>query len=143
MADKITLERIAELRTEMEEHAAEKAEVFDIMHENFNALLDLAEVALKPPITQWQPISTAPKDGTRILCYFPGSEDPDLSIHPVIAIASWIEMSPSVNWELVDGEQELWRRSFTTPAFFESDNGCRLNPTHWQPLPEPPEASHE
>lgn len=91
---------------------------------------------------EWRDISTAPKDGTEFIGYFPTfreCHDPT-GFPPRIAIALWRELSPTVNWELVDEAQELWRRVITTPAFFESNDGDLIDPTHWRPLPNPPEA---
>lgn len=62
---------------------------------------------------QWQPIETAPRDGTRILGY----DDSGLSDAGGIAIIRW-----SV-------EGQLWWDE-TLDLF---------TPTHWQPLPTPPQ----
>ena len=63
----------------------------------------------KPDANGWMPIETAPKDGTQILTFSP---------HGTV-ICEWL------------------------PAgyFREGDAACWfpiVNPTHWQPLPEPP-----
>ncbi len=58
----------------------------------------------------WQPIETAPKDGTRILICDRG----------IVEIAEWNDYYA---WSLFYGES-----STTTP-------------THWQPLPAPPEVA--
>ena len=59
--------------------------------------------------TTWLPIDSAPKDGTEVLGW-----DPRLGVRVVFAIGGaddWVEVSE-----------------------------CRsVNPTHWQPLPAPPE----
>lgn len=57
----------------------------------------------------WQPIETAPKDGTNIIVYcpLPGSE--------YIVTARFIR---------------VWVDSYEGEDIF--------NPTHWMPLPEPP-----
>ena len=62
---------------------------------------------------QWQPIETAPKDGTDILCYERG--------HPKIpedngfmAVAHW------------------------SNGTWSEDVSGWVEPTHWMPLPEPP-----
>ena len=63
------------------------------------------------PAPQWQPIETAPKDGTRVLLFFPG-----------FVIPVWVG-----DWH------EGWRPEYgvRTPPI-EDD------PTHWMPLPAPP-----
>lgn len=64
----------------------------------------------------WQPIETAPKDGTRILCYFP-----DESAFKILTVV-W----GYYGWRLdPDGGTE-----FEFPI--------EGKPTHWTPLPEKP-----
>jgi hypothetical protein len=70
-----------------------------------------------PGESGWQPIATAPKDGTMVMIYDQGDPTP-------IAVAYW---TTSV-W--VDGGawvQEEHRSDTYT-----------FNPTHWMPLPTPP-----
>jgi len=65
---------------------------------------------------QWQPIESAPKDGTKILCY-----------HPSLFAynETWEEWQMVLVW---DGDK--WT---------DLDEGYEANhPTHWQPLPKPP-----
>jgi len=65
----------------------------------------------------WQPIETAPKDGTRIWGWFPHRQE--------CFALSWAfnEYDEDVNWTLDDEE-----------------SACRTHgkPTHWMPLPAPP-----
>jgi len=73
-------------------------------------------------MSNWQPIETAPKDGTPILLALraPWSR---------IALARWFE--PWRNWQ--EGEH------LPDPNI---DDFCGIGsavPTHWQPLPAPPE----
>jgi len=60
----------------------------------------------------WQPIETAPRDGTSVLVYsskwFPGTNDCDIAF-----VAFGV-------WETLEGMRNM-------------------NPTHWMPLPSPPE----
>jgi hypothetical protein len=71
----------------------------------------------------WQPIETAPKDGTRILAYIPwkwadGGEGEQLDV---------------IAW---DERATMWF-SPTAPNYVQGcDSECL--PTHWQPLPDPP-----
>jgi hypothetical protein len=63
-------------------------------------------------MSEWQDISTAPKDGTLI----------------------WIYEAPRVY-------MVRWEASVPTPAFMEDDSGdSHFAATHWMPLPEPPHA---
>lgn len=58
---------------------------------------------------KWRPIETAPKDGTKVVVYDEGD----------VWIAYWYRTSPQLfGWWAID-------------------HG--VNPTHWLPLPPPPE----
>ena len=69
-------------------------------------------------MTDWQPIETAPKDGTAVLGYFPAKRG-FVARQDVVPIY-WSE----------------WGGGTWT----NSTSGCRLldHTTHWQPLPAPP-----
>jgi len=75
---------------------------------------------MSEPNTGWQPIETAPRDGTRILAWD--------------GVDQWI-----VHWQDCSGVSELapsmgWATHY--------DCGCMAYdqefPTHWMPLPPPP-----
>lgn len=65
-------------------------------------------------MTDWQDISTAPKDGTLVLLAYSTGPDP-------------------FNWGMATARYRWsgWHTVNGNPRSFE--------PTHWQPLPEPPE----
>ena len=74
-------------------------------------------------MSEWQPIETAPKDGTHILAYrlpvgirFTNNTNPPTVVH-------WFDDSDE-------------------PGFYTSVNERApehpFNPTHWMPLPDPP-----
>lgn len=67
----------------------------------------------------WQPIETAPKDGTSVFLYFPGIPD-DYAIFPSIGIGR--RGRKDKFWEI--------RHGFVMSP--------RLGPTYWMPLPPPP-----
>jgi len=70
-------------------------------------------------VSEWQPIGTAPKDGTRILVF-------DHDTH----IARWRKDTHTKRFHwLLDDEDDVT----STPAAPE------VHPTHWQPLPPPPQ----
>ena len=71
----------------------------------------------------WQPIATAPKDGTRIICFWP-----NYGRHrPVVGEACW--MAPS---------------HLFMPHFCHAGNWTPADPSHWMPLPTPPkDTGHE
>ena len=72
---------------------------------------------------KWQPIETAPKDGTRILVTG-GTfrrEDEDEKRPAWTAIVWW------------DSDQRVW-----WGGYLAQDVGVWYEPTHWMPLPEPP-----
>lgn len=77
----------------------------------------------------WQPIETAPKDGTEVFVYVPGD-----SLFPTAAAyksADYFEK------EYGDREymEEGWYWAFGYPSDFHE---CVITPTAWQPLPAPP-----
>ena len=65
----------------------------------------------------WQPIDTAPKDGSRFLAWCPTLAGPKMNI---------------IRWRPLDDDS-----AFTWQA---NDNGRihRYQPTHWMLIPEPP-----
>ena len=70
---------------------------------------------------EWQPIETAPKDGTFIILGYAGSH---------VSEGRWVS----------DPSRNHWRETgwFDTDADVLCDHPGR--PTHWMPLPEPPNA---
>jgi hypothetical protein len=73
--------------------------------------------------TEWFDISTAPKDGTKILVY---------TVHDEIELSCWFESRMDQYEESGDG---LYRK--IDKLMHEGWNSN--TPTHWQPLPSPPE----
>jgi hypothetical protein len=77
---------------------------------------------------EWQPIESAPKDGTAILAYIP---------------FAWANEEPAalqdvVEWHGPAGSNGFWF-SRTAPNYHQAcDKRCQ--PTHWMPLPAPPNA---
>ena len=68
-------------------------------------------------MSEWQDISTAPKDGTEILVAGPAWDD--LSKGFFQTVAMWID--------------HAWFQEQT-----DYPDAAVYDPTHWQPLPEPP-----
>lgn len=76
---------------------------------------------------EWQPIETAPKDGSYVLTFVPKPWN-GLTIKPL----RW-EEEVTLTWEDVDA---------TTRERRETDSShwsTYEEPTHWMPLPPPPE----
>lgn len=76
--------------------------------------------------SKWQPIETAPKDGTWVLLR--GNSGYIRTPYRVAVGCDDAEYRPLSPWQTSE------RRSFT------DDGGA---PTHWMPLPDPPEAARE
>lgn len=82
----------------------------------------VAEKSQGVPLMEWQPIETAPKDGTPILGYFgrtAGDEPPDMEV------VRFDEAQP------FGGE---WMTTMASPEMVDE-------PTHWMPLPSPPSST--
>ena len=76
-----------------------------------DAAYDVAQALIAGGFLQrWQPIGTAPKDGTRVL----------------VAHPAW-EAASTAQWY-----GDFWSVGYSVPQF-------KHQPTHWQPLPAPPE----
>ena len=70
-------------------------------------------------VPQWQPIETAPKDGTAIL-------------------STWHSLFKYQDKWFI---QPVFFRDGIWLHLWDHDETLPLNPTHWQPLPSPPPAS--
>lgn len=82
-------------------------------------------------MTDWQPISSAPRDGTHVLLAIPVDRDPTDSLPPWFQIVGWWD--DDIN---ADGEDAGWTDG--TPANWNMQEYAIWEPTHWQPLPSPP-----
>lgn len=104
------------------------------------ALIETLMVALTP---QWQPIETAPKDGTLILLGRLGDEANDRL--PISTPGRWFEgYEDSVDdMGHDDGFMDCEFQEFSCPRSFgaESYRHAGYQPTHWQPLPAAPEVA--
>lgn len=68
-------------------------------------------------MSEWRSIETAPNDATDILCYFPTLVEYCLGMSPGIEVARRIGMKEWSTWGFSTNHQ----------------------PTHWMPLPSPPD----
>lgn len=74
-------------------------------------------------MNEWQPIATAPKDGTHILAFIPGGD----GYPSLIYVLNWRRVPYNTaihgewHWVEAAGEEYEW-----------------FEPTHWMPLPNPP-----
>ena len=81
---------------------------------------------------EWQPIETAPKDGTEILALYP------VTVHGVrkadYSIVRWERTHNSIHrWVAqADGQRAIESQGDTWTDYIEPFV------THWMPLPEPP-----
>jgi hypothetical protein len=88
--------------------------------------------------TGWQPIATAPRDGTWLLIAGgePGYGWDESEFVPPAVVACWgAEEQVAINDEHSPGA-DAWRFAVYDSGYY----GLWENPTHWMPLPEPPHA---
>lgn len=90
----------------------------------------------------WQPIETAPKD-KNILLYWPMFEGEPCNL---IAIGRWKTNYRLANHQSAETEAWMKREKISSSYFSDSDelddyeNAKAANtPTHWMPIPEPPQ----
>lgn len=77
----------------------------------------------------WQPIATAPKDGTEVFVYVPGD-----SLYPTVARYDTPERFQE-DYGDPDYMPEGWRWACGYPSDFHEET---IEPTHWMSLPPPP-----
>ena len=89
-------------------------------------------------MSEWQPIETAPKDGTPVDLWLVADDSEDVEFYSPTASKSsgrsadwrWDHRPPNnPNWYPLGG------------LSYPLEPG--INPTHWMHLPEPPEADHD
>jgi hypothetical protein len=84
---------------------------------------------------QWQPIETAPKDGTHILAFWPlhpFGDDDNMDESKVVGGVRAVTFLSGNYWVEPDYLD-------ATGAWFGDDCCHAPTPTHWQPLPAPPQ----
>ena len=94
-------------------------------------------------MSDWQPIETAPKDGTHILAILHRDKAEDID---------------GARWPAFREVREIWYRPYMNLGMwlpwhagdpFDSYEGladCHMGdgiPTHWMPLPQPPEKQND
>lgn len=83
----------------------------------------------------WQPIASAPKDGSPMLMYCPELnrrvDPPELAANTIIGF--WLDAS----WRSIECEDFGCMGSSQT-GWMSSMEWIEINPTHWMPIPEPP-----
>lgn len=101
------------------------------LQNQYNVLTDLRkEFAELKKQNQWQPIETAPKDGTEVFVY----DAADKKIYR----AKWYLDEEVQEWDAEDLEAGFYELN----KCFENYDDYFMalgNPTHWMPLPKAPE----
>lgn len=82
---------------------------------------------VSPPLAQWQPIETIPKDGTTFWAYSPELVHPDFNPRGVVECVFDGEKFIGAVW---DGQFDCW-------------NTVAVTPTLWMPIPDSPSYSKE
>lgn len=80
---------------------------------------------------EWQPIETAPKDGTWFVALAPDSTQDSQMPKPFVFTTCWVKEQYAV-WEPVDEDTQKRRIDDHSHWYGHED------PTHWQPLPSYP-----
>jgi hypothetical protein len=86
----------------------------------------------------WQPIETAPRDGSWVLAYAPEGEydsdwnDSEGRVVPVTAVVRWPIEHPGHADPGLQGNCAMWSGYYDGIGPFDGEV------THWMPLPEPP-----
>ena len=101
----------------------------DLYRLSARAILTALDAAGMAVVPGWQPIETAPNDGTRILANCGTEYQPPWAVRVLL----WYD---ALQWEGEYGPDSGWIKDLpdeTTDAEFTEHD-----PSHWMPLPDPP-----
>ena len=85
-------------------------------------------------MTEWQPIDSAPTDGSRILCAFDDGS---------VGICKWVDTSRDEDVLVSEhGRRRTYERQRIPDGYFECEAEM-YGPIAWMPLPEPPALGKE
>ena len=80
---------------------------------------------------EWQPIDTAPTDGSKVLIYWHGNNT------PFISVAVWRgDKSPDFPWRSAETGSAMG--GFGQCHAEQKDQTWKQGATHWMPMPAPP-----
>ena len=75
---------------------------------------------------EWQPIKTAPKDGTRVLAVVRGWQ---------VCVGRW----DGDQWMYLDADDFFSDKTWHQYCAERAEAGAEWEPTHWMPLPATPQ----
>ena len=87
-------------------------------------------------MADWKPIETAPRDGTSIQARIPGNGEDNVIAWQVDAFLDSDEQTVG-GWAFTSEQEppECWTDGVCWGV--NEDGAASVQPTHWQPLPEP------
>ena len=80
------------------------------------------EKYIRADLREWQPIETAPKDGTRICCYFKEKKHGMYKLESEVLLKVFCPL----------------HKNYCSNSIKPNCLGIPDRPTHWMPLPQPP-----
>lgn len=90
-----------------------------------------AELTALRAENEWQPIETAPRDETRIICY-------GKLYHP----RGWSGWHPDLDKEHPEAYGWEVRMAYFMGGNWQLGHACGFAPTHWMPLPKAPNGAN-
>ena len=92
-------------------------------------------------MSKWQPIKTAPQDGTNVLVYCPHGLPDYFDVQRPSSMTSNIVVGAHVGRAYEDGGWWVCDVVFREEGYYDAVyiNPVKIAPTHWMPLPEAPQ----